>query len=249
MIPQPIEPLHLKLFLFAALTAVLNCSFVLDVEAESELQLRIGTTRSNPKISSSTSTGSDYATSGGVTLGIEVAPRTFLETGVIVRGHSYAYSSTQSIKYMDVLIPVLGRLRPLPWLDLGVGFYYAQNPDSYRLDQGNGNIITTRFDSVGLEGADWGARLNPRVYMGKNQGTFIDLSYDYGIKDLDRGGGASWKNRVWTLSFGFVVGLGGTPPESYEDGPVDIESRPSATPKPTPKPKLENSSKDEVMPL
>ncbi len=205
---------------------LLFCLSLLSAPAwgESELQLHFGSSLSQPRISTSAENNSKYAIAAGLSVAIEFAPKTYLETGFHIRGHDYADSSTTEVSYTDMLIPIVGRYRLLPWFDLGAGFYYVQNPDSFKRRTPSA-VNTVRFDSAGLESAEWGMRLNPRFYLGEKKHWYVDVSYDYGIKDLDKGGGATWRNRVYTFSLGYAFGLGGTPSDS-DEGPEMTSEHP-----------------------
>lgn len=245
------EPVWSKLLWLIVVVGFALYFFMSDARSESEIQLRLGVSHSAPRISSSTENDSKKGIAAGLSFAVEFSPSTYLETGFHIRGHKYAETSTTEISYTDMVVPVLARYRLLPWLDLGAGLYYAQNPDSFKRKTATSTVQTVRFDSAGLEGAEWGVRFNPRFYFGVRKNWFIDIAYDHGMKDLDTGGGVVWKNRVYSVALGLALRVGGTPGGSDSSVPEKKAERPKneSTPKQKSKPQFVEPEYEESAPI
>lgn len=166
----------------------------------------------------STQVSPKAALSYGATVQFPMLPMFDLEAGILSVGKKSKFEAaglayTGSTRGWE--IPVMLRFTMLPIVDFGAGVYYAMLGDEVEVTESNTALIPNgkrAVDKTTNETTDIGAKLSARARMPIAPLTdfLVDLSYNYGLKDLDKDPTApndTQKTRDYALMAGIAFGF------------------------------------------
>lgn len=143
----------------------------------------------------------------GATLAFSVAPLVQLEGGIFQHYNGYD-RGTSTVSFSSYELPVMVRVVPFHFLNLGVGMYYENFGSDYETKT-NTTTTKTQWSNANYKnstiGLKWSARL---VYAAAPLvGVFFDLSLKTGLSDRNKSTTGEYRDRAVLALAGVQIGF------------------------------------------